>query len=563
MSKKSSKKPKDTDSSESGGGGGGGTGGGGAKKKAASSASALATLGGATSGGFGSGFGAAFMSVAEPAAASADKSGSSSSAAAAGSSSSRILECEDGDINFVYRKLLKRDSTTKSKALDELRVLFESKPASVLMDALPSWCNHYDRLSLDNDRKIRESLYATFTPLITGVSAQKGLARHIRSLFPNWWFHQYDTSSRDVQKAAKAAWDLAFPIAAKFTDVLKYCQSEYYQRVSINLAHTIETLSDMKITSKEDAEERFERVVCSTLTSLAHFIEALPEDANHSLFGSAAHDSKTTPAAAEHADILSANTWKLALPQSSSKPAYRALVRKSVLSVIKAILTRAKLYVEKPSTMRVIVPIVFGSVCTEPMSFIHPLVWELFLYLLKHYPNCWQFVAPAPSAKSKGGVSAAAAAGGGSGGGGGDLLVVATAAVLNKLIAVISSGGFGSPRVMYPYLMPLLSCIPQSVITAAAGAAPTDSTACTAALTAFYNQVLSAVWSGLRAPSHKASAAPAPSAAAPAPGAASATSAGAAVAGSGAVTAPNVAADSKLVIDTYFECVHVIVATTK
>ncbi len=191
------------------------------------------------------------------------------------------------------------------------------------------------------------------------------------------------------------------------------------------------------------------------------------------------------------------------------------------------------------------------SAFDEKMSFNSPLAWDLVLSFVKGkslylfplalsrqlnrcgvvwrdvafaaYPECWSHVNAHKS-------------------------------VFPRLFAAIQSGGYGSPRVMYPYLMPLLTCIPQHVI-AAATASAADAAVDSQRLTEFYDKYLNAIWGGLRVTKRTALNA-------------LHTAHGfdlclCECAASSSVMSTAVASDSKLVLDTYFECVLVIVAATK
>jgi hypothetical protein len=51
----------------------------------------------------------------------------------------RIQEVSDSELNFCFRKLSKKDTTTKVKALDELAALFALRSADELAAVLPAW----------------------------------------------------------------------------------------------------------------------------------------------------------------------------------------------------------------------------------------------------------------------------------------------------------------------------------------------------------------------------------------------------------------------------------------
>ena len=55
---------------------------------------------------------------------------------------------EDSELVVSLRKLLKKDSTTKLKALRDIQSIFTSREASVVVEALPQWCYAYQKLAL-------------------------------------------------------------------------------------------------------------------------------------------------------------------------------------------------------------------------------------------------------------------------------------------------------------------------------------------------------------------------------------------------------------------------------
>ena len=76
----------------------------------------------------------------------------------------------DADLTVVSKKLLKKDSTTKFKAFNELiEILGRSDKQSCIVDFVPYFVYVYLRLSLDNDRKLRELLNITLYSIIVNV----------------------------------------------------------------------------------------------------------------------------------------------------------------------------------------------------------------------------------------------------------------------------------------------------------------------------------------------------------------------------------------------------------
>jgi hypothetical protein len=48
-------------------------------------------------------------------------------------------EVNDSELNVCFRKLSKKDAVTKTKALDELALLFEARSSEDLVSILPAW----------------------------------------------------------------------------------------------------------------------------------------------------------------------------------------------------------------------------------------------------------------------------------------------------------------------------------------------------------------------------------------------------------------------------------------
>lgn len=115
---------------------------------------------------------------------------------------SPVYTGNDSDLSVVCKKLLKKDSTTKLKALSEIQSIFFSTPAlsspsqssddvvnphglSLLPQFLPFFVYVYLRLSLDNDRKVRESLNQTLLTLIK--LNKREFQIYMKVLIGSWW----------------------------------------------------------------------------------------------------------------------------------------------------------------------------------------------------------------------------------------------------------------------------------------------------------------------------------------------------------------------------------------
>ena len=183
----------------------------------------------------------------------------------------------DPDIALALKKLNKKDSTTKIKALGELLGFFSAdggRTDDELALVLPQWQLTFDNVAMDADRRVREALFVALRALV--VRVKKHMTKHIRGLMLPWLCARFDTEA-SVRLAANAAFSALFP-PAKIGDAFLYCKSEILHGLDANLAHTVQTLCDPKIFSKEEADDTIARVHASSLLALAHVLEALSKE---------------------------------------------------------------------------------------------------------------------------------------------------------------------------------------------------------------------------------------------------------------------------------------------
>jgi len=97
----------------------------------------------------------------------------------------------DADFRVVLKKLSKKDTLTKSKALDELKSLIETKSSEECVLILPYWTKSFTKLVLDTNRKIREQCQLNHDKLVTKVN--KSIASYLKTLVPYWILAQSDS----------------------------------------------------------------------------------------------------------------------------------------------------------------------------------------------------------------------------------------------------------------------------------------------------------------------------------------------------------------------------------
>lgn len=220
-----------------------------------------------------------------------NSSPSSTSSTPSSSILSPVYTGDDAELAVSSKKLLKKDSVTKLKAMAEIQARFSSiassspSPSSssqLLVEFLPYFSYVYIRLSLDNDRKVRQQLNATLSALIE-VDKQ-ALGPHTKVLIGPWWVACSDPSP-EVSSSAIAAFHAAIP-PKKRSQVLVYLAATLFQTLARNFAHTPESLSDFSSSAsctKEESDERYERVVISSIDSIGRLMSTLTDSDNDKL----------------------------------------------------------------------------------------------------------------------------------------------------------------------------------------------------------------------------------------------------------------------------------------
>ncbi|KAJ3154933.1 hypothetical protein HDU86_004452 [Geranomyces michiganensis] len=195
-------------------------------------------------------------------------------APAFGASSDWELSNAAPEVKVLFKRLTKRDNTTRVKALEELSSYIAEADVKGVSNLLPAWPKAYNRLSADADRRVRETTGAVHLALVN--KARKQLAPHLKELIGSWLCATHDPY-KEVSRLASTAFKTAFP--NKHAEVMAFCQPEILQFITDNLlVQTPETMSDPRFVSTEDMKSRYARVVSSSLAMLAVLIELLPDD---------------------------------------------------------------------------------------------------------------------------------------------------------------------------------------------------------------------------------------------------------------------------------------------
>ncbi|KAI8815800.1 uncharacterized protein EV422DRAFT_341201 [Fimicolochytrium jonesii] len=320
-----------------------------------------------------------------------------------GSGSDWDLSNKNPEVKVLFKKLAKRDNTTRSKALEDLLAYVEDSTVEDLTEIIPAWAKIYTRISGDPDRRVRELTGAVQLKLVGKVKKQ--LAPHLKQLIGPWLCAQYDPV-REVSRPAKEAFQTAF--GAKRVDVLIHCSADILAYLSdVLLEQTPETLSDPRVTSPEDMLERFNRTVSAAIRVLAEMGETLPADA-------------FTRVEADHARIHhEGKFWKYLRHNSP-------IVRRALYVYIKTgSVARTAAFKEDLTT---IAPTFLRSAFDDKDKTTHGDLWNAVLTFLKTFPEAW-------------------------------MLASEKKPLFPKLYTFLRNGCYGSASLSYPCLLPLIAIV--------------------------------------------------------------------------------------------------------
>ncbi|GAB5576324.1 E3 ubiquitin-protein ligase listerin isoform X1 [Prionailurus iriomotensis] len=338
----------------------------------------------------------------------------------------------DSDFRMVLRKLSKKDVTTKLKAMQEFGTMCTERDTEVVKGVLPYWPRIFCKISLDHDRRVREATQQAFEKLILKV--KKHLAPYLKSLMGYWLMAQCDTYT-PAASAAKDAFEAAFP-PSKQPEAIAFCKDEITNtKVSPALGQgscntfarlisaitsvvlqdhlikeTPDTLSDPQTVPEEEREAKFYRVVTCSLLALKKLLCLLPDNELDSL-------------EEKFKSLLSQNKfWKYgkhSIPQ----------IRSAYFELVSALCQRIP-QLMKDEASKVSPSVLLSIDDSDPI--VCPALWEAVLYTLTTIEDCW-------------------------------LHVNAKKSVFPKLSAVVREGGRGLATIIYPYLLPFISKLPQSI----------------------------------------------------------------------------------------------------
>ncbi|MCJ1260822.1 hypothetical protein MMC22_000685 [Lobaria immixta] len=181
-----------------------------------------------------------------------------------------LSNISEPSVVVALKNLQKKDSTTKSKALKDLQgyVLSLAVESGGVEEAiLEAWIKIYPRASIDSSRRVRQLAH-----LLQGqiaVSCGKRIAKSMPQIVSSWLAGLYD-NDRSVTRSTRESLRQVFTSEEKLKSLWRVYQSSIvgYAEDAVE-KETVNTLSDERSTSPDDASAKYARVVGAAISMCA------------------------------------------------------------------------------------------------------------------------------------------------------------------------------------------------------------------------------------------------------------------------------------------------------
>ncbi|XP_047128607.1 E3 ubiquitin-protein ligase listerin isoform X1 [Hydra vulgaris] len=310
----------------------------------------------------------------------------------------------DGELKMLLRKMSKKDTITKIKAIQEFTTICKEKDIDSIKSILIIWPRIFNKLSLDYDHRVREAtLHAHYE---ISVRAGRNLGPYLKILLPCWLIVMFDPFVPCALIAQKSFNEIF--LNGKKADVLKFCEKELIQTITNNLLkETSETLSDPKTSPLEEREAKYIRVVSSSMLAFDYIIK----NADLKMFE-------------ESIKVFAADKtfWKYSKHSSG-------LIRSSFYTLILTCLLKSTVISEYISMLA---STILNSFDEQDSTVVRPL-WDLILIFTSKFQECWSHVN-------------------------------VRKAVFPKLWKMLKNCGYGNITIIYPNLVLFLSHLPKEIV---------------------------------------------------------------------------------------------------
>ncbi|KAI9745801.1 MAG: hypothetical protein M1818_000482 [Claussenomyces sp. TS43310] len=185
----------------------------------------------------------------------------------------------DANVVVALKNTAKKDSTTKTKGLEDLRAFVQAHPfelnGGVEQSIVDAWVKIYPRISIDNSRRVRELSHNLQYELLK--STRRRMERQIPNVVGAWLAGTYDRD-RPVSRAANDGITSFLDTEDKVIVFWRKCQPQILQYAQTAIQETPQTLSDERTTSADDAQDKYDRVIGSSLSLVVNLLNKLSQE---------------------------------------------------------------------------------------------------------------------------------------------------------------------------------------------------------------------------------------------------------------------------------------------
>ncbi|CAH0381774.1 unnamed protein product [Bemisia tabaci] len=310
------------------------------------------------------------------------------------------------EYQLVVKKMKKKDSVTRHKALQEFVQLLEKSNTDEIKIILPIWSRLYSTLALDIDHKVREVCQEAHRIMVN--KAGRNIAPSLKQLIGPWFLSAFDSFPLAAQKAV-LSFEEAF-VPNKRTEALLFCHLEILSFIEENvIIHTPTTLTNPGSgCPMDEMVMKYERVVVASLNAYGQLLEKLPVDALKE--NQAIHKEKL---------VSSSAFWNYSKHKNPQ-------IRKAWYGVIISLCQHAAYLLS--DHVKQVCGIVFANL-SDKNATVLPTIWDAALELMVAFDDCWKHVN-------------------------------FNSVVVPKLWSVLSKGAYGNAASIFPKLLPFLSKVP-------------------------------------------------------------------------------------------------------
>lgn len=181
----------------------------------------------------------------------------------------------NSSLKLIFKSLLKRDETTKDKALNELSAYIrDQQNINELKDdlVLITWIQLYPKLSISESKSVRSLAHQVHTLFISNL--QKSFAKYLKDSIPILLTGIYDFDSSVSNTTLKSIGAAFNNDQTKVNNIWILFQSQILNFADQVLnKETIDSLSDDRFVARDEAELKYLRLVNSTIMIMNHLIQ--------------------------------------------------------------------------------------------------------------------------------------------------------------------------------------------------------------------------------------------------------------------------------------------------